>query len=138
MSRRPLVVITDHLAEAGVERALLDPVADVKLLQTCDEADVARDGADADLLLVFHDMKLGERTIAALDRCRGIVRCGVGYDNVDLAAAGRRGIVVCNVPDYGTEEVADHALMLLLAIARRLRTADQSVRQGIWDPQHVF
>src|SRR5262249_20791677 len=52
--------------------------------------------------------------------------------------AGERGIVVCNVPDYGTEEVADHALLLLLAVARRLRAADQSVREGHWDPRVAF
>jgi C-terminal binding protein len=138
MSKRPLVVVTDHLAEAGVERAVLDPVADLLLLQTLDEADVAARAATADVLLVFHDIKLTERSIAALAKCRGIVRCGVGFDNVDLKAAGGRGIVVCNVPDYGTEEVADHALMLLLALARRLLPAEQSVRAGRWDATTVF
>jgi C-terminal binding protein len=138
MSKRPLVVVTDHLAEAGVERAVLDPVADLLLLQTLDEADVAARAAAADVLLVFHDIKLTERSIAALAKCRGIVRCGVGFDNVDLKAAGGRGIVVCNVPDYGTEEVADHALMLLLALARRLLPAEQSVRAGRWDATTVF
>jgi C-terminal binding protein len=138
MSKRPLVVVTDHLAEAGVERAVLDPVADLLLLQTYDEADVAARAADADVLLVFHDIKLTERSIATLTKCRGIVRCGVGFDNVDLKAAGSRGIVVCNVPDYGTEEVADHALLLLLALARRLLPAEQSVRAGRWDPTTVF
>src|SRR5437763_460253 len=138
MSIRPLVVVTDHLAEAGVERAVLDPVADVRLLQTDDEADVARGGADADALLVFHTIKLTERAISALARCRGIVRCGVGYDNVDLAAAGARGVVVCNVPDDGTEEVADHALLMLLALARRLLPAAQSVREGRWDFTTAF
>src|SRR4029450_7856960 len=92
----------------------------------------------ADALLVFHDIKLSERSIGTLAKCRGIVRCGVGYDNVDLKAAGQRGIVVCNVPDYGTEEVADHALMLLLAIARRLRQADISIREGHWSPAIAF
>jgi C-terminal binding protein len=138
MSKRPLVVVTDHLAEAGVERAVLDPVADLLLLQTYDEADVAGRAADSDVLLVFHDIKLTERSIATLTKCRGIVRCGVGFDNVDLKAAGSRGIVVCNVPDYGTEEVADHALLLLLALARRLLPAEQSVRAGRWDPTTVF
>jgi C-terminal binding protein len=138
MSQRPLVVVTDHLAEAGVERAVLDPIADLLLLQTLDEADVAARAADADVLLVFHDIKLTERTIATLTKCRGIVRCGVGFDNVDLKAAGSRGIVVCNVPDYGTEEVADHALLLLLALARRLLPAEQSVRAGRWDATTVF
>jgi D-3-phosphoglycerate dehydrogenase len=138
MGARPLVVITDHLAEAGVERAVLDPVADVRLIATDDEADISREGSAADALLVFHTIKLTDRCLAALGRCKGIVRCGVGYDNVDIQAAGRRGIVVCNVPDYGTEEVADHALMLLLAVARRLLPAANGIRAGTWDIASVF
>ena len=63
-------------------------VADLKLLQTDDEDVVAQGAAGADVLLVFHTIKLGERTIARLPRCRGIIRCGVGYDNVDIQAAG--------------------------------------------------
>src|SRR5687767_3106922 len=73
-----------------------------------------------------------------MTRCRGIVRCGVGYDNVDIEAAGKRGIVVCNVPDYGTEEVADHALMMLIAIARRFLPSNQAVRGGQWEPNVAF
>jgi D-3-phosphoglycerate dehydrogenase len=138
MSNRPLVVVTDHLAEVGVERDILDAVAEVRLLQTYDERDVARAAAEADALLVFHTIKIGERTIAAMGRCRGIVRAGVGYDNIDLRAAGQNGIVVCNVPDYGTEEVADHALMLLLALARRLVPADRAIRAGDWNAKTVF
>ena len=135
MTQRFQVVVTDALAEIGPERKILDEVAEVTLLKTNDEADVACQGADADVLLVYHTIKLSERTIAALPKCRGIIRCGVGYDNVDIQAAGSRGIVVCNVPDYGTEEVADHALMLLIAIARRFLAADKSVREGSWDYQ---
>jgi phosphoglycerate dehydrogenase-like enzyme len=81
---------------------------------------------------------LTEHALSALPRVKAVVRCGVGFDNVDLAAAGSRGIVVCNVPDYGTEEVADHALMLLLALARRLLPADRAVRAGAWDITTVF
>src|SRR5262245_49124002 len=109
MPSRPLVVVTDHLVEAGVEKPVLEDVAEVRLLQTNDEADVARRGADADVLLVYHDIKLTSRSLAAIPRLRAVIRCGVGYDNIDLEAAGQRGVVVCNVPDYGTEEVADHA-----------------------------
>ncbi len=138
MSIRPLVVVTDHLAEAGVEHTVLDPVADVRLLQTNDEAVVARYGVDADVLLVFHNILLTERSIARLGRCKGIIRCGVGYDNVDIRAAGSHGIVVCNVPDYGTEEVADHALLLLLAVARRLVICDRAIRAGGWDITTAF
>lgn len=138
MSRRPLVVVTDYLAEAGPETPVLGDLADLRLLQTNDEADVLARGADADVLLVYHDIKLTERSIAALPHLKGIVRCGVGYDNVDLRAAGGRGVVVCNVPDYGAEEVADHAILMLLALARRLVPAHDAVRAGRWDTSVVF
>ena len=120
MSQRPLVVVTDRLAEAGVERPVLESVADIRLLQTNDELEVARRGPDADVLLVYYDIKLTQRGLSALTRFKAIIRCGVGFDNVDLIEAGKRGIVVCNVPDYGTEEVADHAIMLLLALPTAL------------------
>jgi phosphoglycerate dehydrogenase-like enzyme len=136
--QRYQVVVTDSLAEMGPERGLLDDIADIALLQTNDEADVARHATHADVLLVYHTIKLSERPIAKLVKCRGIIRCGVGYDNVDLQAAGRHGIVVCNVPDYGTEEVADHALLMLLAIARRFIPSNHAVRDGNWDCQVAF
>ena len=138
MIPRPQVVVTDSLAEIGPERMALDDIADITMLQTNDEADVARHGANADVLLVYHTIKLTERSISALTKCRGIIRCGVGYDNVDIQAAGRHGIVVCNVPDYGTEDVADHALMLLLALARRFVPSQQAIKAGGWDIQTVF
>lgn len=132
------VVVTDYLSEAGPEKAILDDIADLTLLQTHEEAVVATRGTHADVLLVYHDIKLGERTVAALPKVRGIIRCGVGYDNIDIEAAGKRGIVVCNVPDYGTEEVADHALMMLIAIARRFLPSNHAVQAGNWDPQVAF
>jgi C-terminal binding protein len=138
MTSRYRVVATDALAEVRPERMILDDIADITLLQTSDEADVAKRGSEADVLLVYHTIKLTERCISALPKCRGIVRCGVGYDNIDCAAAGSRGIVVCNVPDYGTEEVADHALMMMIAIARRFLIVDKAIRDGIWDPQIAF
>jgi len=132
------VLVTDYLSEAGSEKQILQGLADIELLQTYDEAAVATRGHEADVLLVYHDIKLTEKSIATLSKCRAMIRCGVGFDNIDLHAAGKRGIVVCNVPDYGTEEVADHALMMLLAIARRFRIADQAIRDGLWSPQLVF
>src|SRR4051812_17908959 len=138
MPSLPLVLVTDYLAEAGPVGDVLNGVADLKLLNTNDEAAVAPYAPAADVLLVFHDIKLTERTLARLEKCRGIIRCGVGFDNVDIVAAGKRGIVVCNVPDYGTEEVADHALLLLLAVARRLLPSERAVREGAWDPAVAF
>jgi len=74
--------------------------------------------AGADALVVWHEMPVDAELIARMPRCRLIVRAGVGFDHIDLAAAGRAGIPVCNTPDYGTSEVADHTIALMLALAR--------------------
>jgi lactate dehydrogenase-like 2-hydroxyacid dehydrogenase len=69
------------------------------------------------VLLYSASASLG-RDPTAFPRCRIVVRTGVGYDTLDLEGWGRRGVPVCNVPDYGTSEVADHALALMLALLR--------------------
>ncbi len=71
--------------------------------------------------------------LAAASRLRGVVRYGVGLDNVDTTAAVERGIVVARVPDYCVEEVADHAWALLLALHRRLPALAAAVSSGEWD-----
>lgn len=138
MKDRFKVAITDYLTEAEPERQVLEGVAEVVLLNAKTEQEVLQRAADADAFIVFHDMQMTDHSLRNLSDCRGVIRCGVGFDNISLAAAGSQGIVVCNVPDYGTEEVADHSLMMLLAIARRLIPADRSVRMGEWDPTVVY
>jgi phosphoglycerate dehydrogenase-like enzyme len=128
------VLIADFLRDASIEGPVLDGVADVVVADARHESDLVPHLAEADAILLFHDIeRMGDWTFAKAPRCRAVIRAGVGYNNVDLAAAGRRGIAVCNVPDYGTEEVADHAIMLLLAVARHLVIQDASMRAGRWD-----
>ena len=78
-----------------------------------------QDCAAADGLMVFRQWVRAE-DIARFPKLRAIVRMGVGYDRIDRAAAAARGIIVCNVPDYGTTEVADHAIALMMALRRGL------------------
>jgi phosphoglycerate dehydrogenase-like enzyme len=132
MTKRFLVGVADYVTATDQELDVLADIADVKLLGAEAEDQLLETAGSMDALLVYHTTKITEKSIAVMTKCRGIVRCGVGYDNVDLRAAGSRGIVVCNVPDYGTEEVADHALMMLLALARRLLPCDQAIRAGTW------
>jgi len=89
--------------------------------------------AEAEVLLVTWFRMTGE-VIQSLRRCRVIIRIGVGYDNIDVEAAAKRGIAVCNVPDYCKGEVADHAMAMALAQARALPYLDRCVRQGVWKP----
>jgi D-3-phosphoglycerate dehydrogenase len=96
-----------------------------------DEAGLIENVRGADGMLVI-DAPITRKVIAALSRCRVIVRYGVGVDCVDLKAATERGIVVAHVRDFCTEEVSNHALMLLLACSRKLCRLDRGMRAGRW------
>jgi D-3-phosphoglycerate dehydrogenase len=87
-------------------------------------------GADGILL---NQAPMTAAVIRTLERCRVISRYGIGYDNVDTAAAAAAGIWVTNVPAYCTEEVAEHALGLLLACVRAIPEKDRAVRGGLWN-----
>ncbi|HEY0523111.1 MAG TPA: C-terminal binding protein [Stellaceae bacterium] len=88
----------------------------------------------ADALLVWHEFPIDAAVISRLNKCRIIVRGGVGFDHIDLRAAGAAGIPVCNTPDYGTSEVADHAIGLLLALARGIPQFQDELRADIARP----
>ncbi|OFW36917.1 MAG: hydroxyacid dehydrogenase [Acidobacteria bacterium RIFCSPLOWO2_12_FULL_67_14] len=86
---------------------------------------------DADALLVTY-AKITADLIRQLTRCRIISRFGIGVDNVDLAEATARGIVVTKVPDYCIDEVSDHTIALLLAVVRKIPFANAQVHGGTW------
>lgn len=75
------------------------------------------------------------RVIESCSNLELVVRYGVGVNNIDLIAASEHGIQVCNIPDYGTEEVADHALALMLSLTRKIPSTNRSVKKGDWDYQ---
>ena len=128
MSRR--VYITDFWqGDPELEQGILGDLADVTALGAAHEDELLGTIDDADALLVWHDIKLSERSIDALKHCKAIVRIGVGFDNVPLQHARQRGIPVCNVPDYGVEEVADHTMALLLALVRNLPEFQTDLRR---------
>ena len=127
----PFVVVTDFLHDSlAIERAVLDGVAEVAALGARCEEDLAGRVEGADALIVYHEVSLSRRTIERLTRCRLIVRGGVGFDNVDGPFARQRGIALVNVPDYGSEEVADSALGMLLALARGIHGCNSRLRSG--------
>lgn len=96
-----------------------------------DPHDVAAAATGADVVFVY-SARLDEKLIAQLRSCQLIVRCGSGFDLIDVVAARTRGIEVSYVPDYGTVDVAEHALALMLAVSRRLVDLDRVVRYGGW------
>jgi D-3-phosphoglycerate dehydrogenase / 2-oxoglutarate reductase len=134
---RPSVVVIDHgvHGDVALERTVLEPqgfgVGDTRARGLDVEAgfQVAVD-AQAVAVVAGPIIRLDRAHQERLRGCRAIVRYGVGLDNVDVAAAAEHGIAVGNVPEYGHEEISNHAIALLLALHRRLFQYDRSVRLG--------
>lgn len=126
------VVVTDQVFPSiETETQLLAAIgARIKVADGTAEG-VARVGGDADALLNTY-LPITDDLLGQLPACKIVARYGIGVDNVDLAAAARRGVVVTNVPDYSVEEVAVHTLGLLLALTRRLPEACALVGRGGW------
>jgi len=122
-----------------VEQQLLGDIATVEALDVTSEEQMWGRADDVDALMVYHTIKISKATIERLSKCKLIVRCGVGYDNVDYAFARTRGIPVANVPDYGTEEVADSAIGLTLALTRGIAYQNTLLRNPAtpWQYDHV-
>ncbi|CAH2604509.1 C-terminal binding protein [Rhodovastum atsumiense] len=107
-------------SDDALERDVFGPgvrvlMRDVGVIAELNEADCAA----AEGLMIMRQWVTAQ-DLARFPRLRAVVRMGVGYDRIDRAAAAARGILVCNVPDYGTAEVADHALALMLGLRRGL------------------
>ena len=95
---------------------------------------IAQTAADADALIVT-ESPITRRVLSSFERCKAVLRTGVGFDCIDVQAATDNGIAVINVPDLGTREVANQAMMLLLAINRKLLEQESSVRENRWLPR---
>jgi D-3-phosphoglycerate dehydrogenase len=127
------VIVTDHgFSHVEQEERLAAEAGATLVVAQCKTAeDVIAACRDADALLVQWAPITAE-VVAALEKCKVIVRYGIGVDSVDLKAAAAKGIPVCNIPDYCIDEVADHSLALALSLARQLPQTDARLRSGVW------
>lgn len=113
------VIITDFIDDdLKIEQDVLGRLASVAALDAGTEEDLVGKIESADAIMMYHNISVSQSTIERLTNCKLIVRCGVGFDNVDYVFARSRAIPVCNVPDYGTEEVADSAIGMMLSLTR--------------------
>ena len=131
--RMRIAILGARWAEAEVEADVLGVPGDEIVIDPGQTTQAIIDVAgDAEVILAGPRPPFDADTLEQLS-CRGIVRYGVGYDNIDVAAAYRLGISVAYVPDYGTDAVALHAVSLALAALRRIPQLDRAVKSGSWD-----
>lgn len=121
------VVIAENYGRA-VDR--LREIADVMCLDSCDESAILKAVADADALLVRSYAIVNARVLDSAPHLKVIGRGGAGLDNIDVATAKRRGIVVVHTPAAATQSVAEHTLGMMLALERQWVESDRAVREG--------
>jgi D-3-phosphoglycerate dehydrogenase len=127
------VAVTDHtFPSLDIEMQILEPLGcRISVGQCREPAELIEFLRGADYIITQF-APLNADVISSLSQARLIVRYGIGVDNVDLAAAAKKGIPVCNVPDYCIDEVADHTLGLILATTRQIVANAQYVQNGKW------
>ena len=132
---RKVVVLSKEPNTFGYETEIFKQLGDVEFIisPATLEDDVIEAIRDAEVVL-FTATKMNERVISSLEKCKLIIRYGIGYDNVDLAAAANRGIYVCNAPNYGVVDVAEHALSLIFATAKKTLNMHDRAKSGLWGP----
>ena len=133
---RPKVVITDYdFGDVSIETEILEAAgAEVIALKVKHEKDLLDVAPDCAAMMNQY-ARIGRETILQMQKCEVIARYGVGVDIVDVDTATEQGILVTNVQNYCTEEVADHAVALWLALARKLPDYDRATHAGVWQWQ---
>jgi D-3-phosphoglycerate dehydrogenase len=131
---RTLIAVTDSpfpsLDPARAALRRVDP--DLRMAKSASAEDILAVARDADAVLVTY-AKLPGELLRQLTRCKAIGRFGLGVDNIDVPAAAELGITVTYVPDYCMQEVSDHAMALLLALARKIPLSNSLVQAGRWE-----
>jgi D-3-phosphoglycerate dehydrogenase len=125
-------LVSDPIAEAGLDILRRDPEIEVVVKTDHTPEELRRAIARADALLVRSQTKVAAEVIEAAPLLKVIARAGVGVDNVDVAAATRRGVIVLNSPEGNTIAATEHAIALLLALSRRIPEAHSSMQKHEW------
>lgn len=131
MAKPAKIIITDFVNDSlAIENSVAGKVAEITALGAPSEESLEGHIEDADAIIMYHTLSLTSKTISRLKQCKLIVRAGVGIDNVDHAFARRCAIPVANIPDYGSEEVADTAIGMTLALTRGIAFLNSRLRSG--------
>ena len=134
MEHNPKIIICDcDHKDVDTEKAVFDAAGmDFRWLH-CMSQDEVIEQCQGAVCFLNQYVRMDEKIFKAIPSLRMVVRYGVGVDNVNLADATRYGVQICNVPDYGTNEVADQALALMLSLTRKTYMIGNMTRAGVWN-----
>ena len=127
------VLVPDHLNKAGLDTLRAVPDLEVYAPGKMTRQDTLAAAPNAHAIIIRSDTRVDAELLALAPNLKVVVRAGVGVDNIDLDECSARGVVVMNTPDANTISTAEHALALILALARHIPQADRSVRNGQWE-----
>jgi D-3-phosphoglycerate dehydrogenase/C-terminal binding protein len=129
MDKKFKIIISDFIADSLlIEKSIVGNTAEVFALDAYSENELEGKIEDADAIIMYHSLTMTRKTIDRLKQCKLIVRAGVGIDNVDHSYARTRAIPVANIPDYGSEDVADTAIGMMLALTRGITFLNSRLR----------
>jgi len=131
------VVLTDNIfTDLNMERNMLSDV-DAEFIEVKDPAMLKEECKDADAVVNTY-LEMNEEIISSMEKCRLIIRNGIGVNTIDVDACNAKGIMVANIPAYCIDEVATHTFALLLNLARKITLLNNSVKKGIWDVNNAI
>ena len=131
------VVLTDNIfPDLIIERNMLAEVG-AEFIEAKDASKIKEECKDADAVVNTY-LQMTPEIINSMEKCKLIIRNGVGVNTIDVDACNTKGIMVANIPNYCLDEVATHAIALLLAVSRKIIILHDSVRQGVWDVKNAI
>ena len=127
------VLVSDPIEKEGLSALVNNPKFDVKFKTGMKPDELIKEINDSEVLLVRSETKVTPVVLEASKSLKLVGRAGVGVDNIDLAAASKKGVIVMNVPGGNTISAAEHTVSLILALAHNVAQADKSMKEGRWD-----
>ncbi|MEM6910635.1 MAG: phosphoglycerate dehydrogenase [Verrucomicrobiota bacterium] len=127
------VLVADPISPVGIDNLLADPDLEVDVRIGISPEDLLADAAQYDGIIVRSQTKITAEVLEKAKRLQAVGRAGVGVDNIDIAAASDRGVVVMNTPSGNTISTAEHAFTLMMSLARRIPQAHASIVEGRWE-----
>lgn len=130
---KPNILVASKISEEAIELAKKERDVDIDFRPDISEGELEKEIRSYDAIVVRSRPKVTRKAIENAEKLKVIARAGIGVDNIDVSAATEKGIIVINAPEATTNTVAEHTFALILALARKITLANESMKKGRWE-----